>query len=212
MRAIAPSMPPQAFPRQGRRRPARGRVPQAPTKHTCVSGRAPAAKLRPTTQTRRRYIAARANLPLHRQSRIYLLCPAVQLPCRSSTVAAASRRWLRRTTTSTWPKQILRYRTRPHKACSAGPLKPERSEWHSHLNSPSGMHVRAPPAFPVSRAKLPHGVCHVSLLLPALFSRLLPAFRLLLRARLFTCRRAGTVREIVHILASWCGNNMGASI
>ena len=44
------------------------------------------------------------------------------------------------------------------------------------------------------------------------FSRLLPAFRLLLRARLFTCRRAGAVREIVHILAGWYGNHMGTAI
>jgi hypothetical protein len=44
------------------------------------------------------------------------------------------------------------------------------------------------------------------------FSRVLPAFRLLLRARLFTCRRAGAVLEIVHILAGWCGNHMGTAI
>ena len=39
------------------------------------------------------------------------------------------------------------------------------------------------------------------------FFRLLPAFRLLLRARLFTCRRAGAVREIVHILYVWAESN-----
>ena len=44
------------------------------------------------------------------------------------------------------------------------------------------------------------------------FSRVLPAFRLLLRARLFTCRRAGAARETVHILAGWCGNHMGTAI
>ena len=46
----------------------------------------------------------------------------------------------------------------------------------------------------------------------SLFFRVLPAFRLLLRARLFTCRRAGAVREIVHILAGWCSNHMGTAI
>ena len=45
------------------------------------------------------------------------------------------------------------------------------------------------------------------------FSRLLPASKLLLRARLFTYRmRAGALREIVHILAGWCGNHMGTAI
>jgi hypothetical protein len=44
----------------------RGFVPQAPTVKTCISARAPAAKLRPSTQTRRRYVAANINLPLHR--------------------------------------------------------------------------------------------------------------------------------------------------
>ena len=44
------------------------------------------------------------------------------------------------------------------------------------------------------------------------FSRVLPAFRLLLRARLFTFRRAGAARETVHILAGWCGNHMGTAI
>jgi|AntAceMinimDraft_5_1070358.scaffolds.fasta_scaffold94711_1 hypothetical protein len=53
MRAIAPSMPPQACPRQGRRRPTPILfLPLAPTVETCVSGRAPATKLRPTTLTR----------------------------------------------------------------------------------------------------------------------------------------------------------------
>jgi hypothetical protein len=37
MRAIAPSMPPQAFPRYGRWRPTPRSVPQAPAVHTCFS-------------------------------------------------------------------------------------------------------------------------------------------------------------------------------
>jgi hypothetical protein len=40
-------------------------VPQAPAVQTCESGGAPAAVLWPTARTRRRYIAARANLPLY---------------------------------------------------------------------------------------------------------------------------------------------------
>ena len=35
---------------------------------------------------------------------------------------------------------------------------------------PFGLHARAPPVFPVSRAKLPHGVSYVSRLFPALSS------------------------------------------
>jgi hypothetical protein len=59
MRAIAPSMPPHTYPRQGRRRPtprfcAAGAGGVA-TVETCVSA---AAKLQPATRTRRRYIAA----------------------------------------------------------------------------------------------------------------------------------------------------------
>jgi hypothetical protein len=68
--------------------PRRDYVPQAQTVQTCVSAGAPAAKLRPTNC--QRYITARANLQLYRQSRIYLLCPAVQLPSCSSPVATAA--------------------------------------------------------------------------------------------------------------------------
>jgi hypothetical protein len=57
-----------AFPRQGRRRAMpRFRAAGAggvTTVETCVSGGAPAAKLRTATQTRRRYIAARVKMPL----------------------------------------------------------------------------------------------------------------------------------------------------
>jgi hypothetical protein len=40
-------------------------LPQAPAVQTCVSAGAPTAALRPSTQTRRRYVAARINLPLY---------------------------------------------------------------------------------------------------------------------------------------------------
>jgi hypothetical protein len=68
MRAIAPGMPPHIFPQQGHRRPtprvraagASG-TKQAPTVQTCVSAGAPAAKLRPSTKYRRRYVAAKIN-------------------------------------------------------------------------------------------------------------------------------------------------------
>jgi hypothetical protein len=73
--------------------PRRGFVPQAPAVQTCISAGAPAEKLRPSTQTRRRYVAAKINLLLFRYSQIYLLCPAANLPNCSSPVATASRRW-----------------------------------------------------------------------------------------------------------------------
>ena len=60
----------------------------------------------------------------------------------------------------------------------------------NNLISRSG-NMRALPAFPCSRAKLPHGVSYISLL-RALFSRVLPTSKLLFRARLYTCRRAST--------------------
>jgi hypothetical protein len=63
--------------------------------------------LRLMTRTSRRYVAARANLPLHRYSQIYLLFPNAHLPSSSSPVAAASGRWPWRTATSTWPQHIF---------------------------------------------------------------------------------------------------------
>jgi hypothetical protein len=52
--------------------------------------------------------------------------------------------------------------------------------------------ARAPPIF-FCRAKLPHENYCVSPLSPVSFSIVLPAARLLLRARLFTCKRASAV-------------------
>jgi hypothetical protein len=93
MPAIAPNMPPNARPRQGRRRPAprfcAACAGGVTTAKACVSA---AVKLRLTTRTRRRFIAARANLPLCRYSWYYLLCPAARLPSCSSPAATASRR------------------------------------------------------------------------------------------------------------------------
>ena len=69
---------------------------------------------------------------------------------------------------------------------------------------------------PVSRATLTHGFLTFIHSFPPPFSPfsrvLLPAFRLLLRARLFTCRRAFAEREVVHVLAGQCGNHMGTAI
>jgi hypothetical protein len=45
----------------------------------------------------------------------------------------------------------------------------ERLESQNHFNVPFGIQARAPPVFPVSRAKLPHGVSYDSPLLLALF-------------------------------------------
>jgi hypothetical protein len=112
-------MPPHAFPGRATRGPRRGPLRQAPTVKTWVSGGAPATRPRPSAQTRRRYVAARANLLLYRETRIFLLYPAVHLPRFSLRVATASRRWPWRAATSTWPKHIFRDRTRPHLACFA---------------------------------------------------------------------------------------------
>jgi hypothetical protein len=67
----------------------------------------------------------------------------------------------------------------------------------NHLNFPFGMHARAPPAFPVSRTKLPRGAVQVYPLLPALFLPLAPRLQ------------AASSREILHMQASQCGNQMG---
>ena len=75
LRALPPAAPPEPPHTQTYNRdltskdpggPRRGCVPQAPTVQTCISAGAPAAKLRPSTQTRRRYVAATINLPLYR--------------------------------------------------------------------------------------------------------------------------------------------------
>jgi hypothetical protein len=63
----------------------------------------------------------------------------------------------------------------------------------NHFVLPFGIHARTPPAFPVSRAKLPRGVSCVHPLFRALFSRVLPASRPLLCARFRTCRQASAV-------------------
>jgi hypothetical protein len=70
-------------------------------------------------------------------------------------------------------------------------------KWQNHLAFPFRIRARAPPAFPVSRAKLPHGVSYISLLLPALFLPLAPSLQ------------AAFSREILHMQASQCGNQMG---
>jgi hypothetical protein len=67
MRAIVPSITPNAFPRKGRRKP---------TPRSCAAGAGgvttiekcvgAAAKLRQTTRTRRRFVAARISLQLYR--------------------------------------------------------------------------------------------------------------------------------------------------
>ena len=90
--------------------------------------------------------------------------------------------------------------------------KSERLDYQNHFIFPSRIHARARITFPVSRATLTHGFLMFIHSFPppfSPFSRVLPAFRLLLRARLFTCRRAVAAREIVHILAGWCGNHNG---
>jgi hypothetical protein len=73
LRALPPAAPPASphtqtdnrdITSKDARGPRRGFVPQAQTVQTCISAGAPIAKLRPSTQTRRRYLAAKINLPL----------------------------------------------------------------------------------------------------------------------------------------------------
>jgi hypothetical protein len=116
-------------PRQGRWRPTprfyaagAGGVPPV---QTYVGGGAPAAKLRPMIRTRPMYISAKAYLPLYRYSR-----PAVYLPsCSFSAAKASWRCWPWRTAMGTWPKQILRDRTRPHAASFARSPQIGTLEW-----------------------------------------------------------------------------------
>jgi hypothetical protein len=150
------------------------------------------AKLRPTTRARRRYIAARANSPLYRYSRIYLLYPAAILTSCYFSAAAASRRWSWRNAASTWPKQIYRDRTCPHPACFVRCPKLERLETQLNFS------VRDTRARATCISLLPVPNCHTDFLTflrssPPFFSRALPASRLLLRTRLCTCRRASAV-------------------
>ena len=94
-------------------------MPQAQTVQIFVSAGAPAVKLQPSTNTRRRYVTARIHLPLYRKSRIHLLFLAVHLPSCSSHVATASRRWPWQTETSTWPNHILPHPPAPSVLCTA---------------------------------------------------------------------------------------------
>jgi hypothetical protein len=141
MHTIAPSMPSHACPSSAAEGPRRGVVPQAPTVQICVSGGA----------------------PLHRESRMYEPCPAVHLPSRSLSVAAASLRWPWRAATSTWPKFFFRDRTRSHLACFARcPPKAQSSRGRrSNSTFSFGKDTCTPPAFQLyqcSRDNLPHGV------------------------------------------------------
>jgi hypothetical protein len=79
------------------------------------------------------------------------------------------------------------------------------SDWPNHFTVSFAVHASAPPVFPVSRAKLPHGVsCIFPHTSPSFFSRVLPASRLRLHARLRTCRRASAVARWAHTFGRWC--------
>ena len=68
-----------------------------------------------------------------------------------------------------------------------------------------------PPAFPVFCAKLPHRDSYVSPLFHGLFSRVLPAFRLFLRARLLTCRHASEVTRWAPSFRRCCATSMASA-
>ena len=141
MRAIAPGIQPHAFPWQGRRGPRRGFVPQAPT--------------------------AQNALVVEHPPHSY--CQRLELVEGTSPQGTSSRHWPWRTVTSTWPKQEFRDRTRQHLTRFVRFPKHGMLEWQNHLTFWFGIHARAPPEFPASRAKFPHGVSCVSPLLPAPF-------------------------------------------
>jgi hypothetical protein len=135
MRAIAPSIPQHAFPRQDCWRP----TPSFFCRRRQRYKYAPVVERPPQSYGQRLKLvegASARGLICHcaAQSRIYVLCPAVHLPCSSTPVATASRRWHWRTATGTWPKQIFLDRTRPHPACFKRCPKFERLE--KQLNFP----------------------------------------------------------------------------
>jgi hypothetical protein len=68
------------------------------------------------------------------------------------------------------------------------------------LSFPFGIRARATPAFPVSCAKLPHGVSFVSPLFPALFLPLVLSLK------------GSSPRDILHMKAGQCDNQMGSKL
>ena len=100
------------------------------------------------------------------------------------------------------PIQTFRDRARPHPAYFARRLQLERLQKHFIL--PLEIHARTLSAFPVSRAKLSHGVSYLSSLFPALFSHMLSTSRLLLRAILFACRRVSAATRWAPSFWRWC--------
>jgi hypothetical protein len=207
MRAITPSIPQFVCPRQGRRRPmpgfyaagevtefalgavyglkwlffAHGRAAGGPRRglrrrrwwrgvtavKTSIGGGAPVAKLSASDPN-----SSKVNRR-EEQSR-----PAAHLLSCSSPAATGSRRcrpW--RAAISTWPKHIFRDHSRPLPARFA--RCPQAS---------------APPVFPLSRVKLPHGIPYVYPIPPELYLPRAPRFQ------------DSSSREIVNIQAGQCGN------
>jgi hypothetical protein len=92
-----------------------------------------------------------------------------------------------------WLKHIFHERTRPQPARSA--RRPQLEWLGSYFSFPLGIHARAPPEFPVTRTKIPHG-----------FLRLFASPRPCLphAPRL----QASSSREFVHMQAGQCGSQM----
>jgi hypothetical protein len=93
------------------------------------------------------------------------------------------------------PRNILAERS--HTTCFIRYPKLKRLDRSNHLIFPFEIYVCAPPEFSVTRAKLPHGVSYVSPLLPALFLPRAPRLQV------------ATSREIAHMQAGQCDNQMG---
>ena len=98
------------------------------------------------------------------------------------------------------PEQTFRLLDMPTPSVLCTAPKAREVEVVNHLFFPFGIHTRAPPVFPVSRAKLSHGVSYVSPLLPTFFLPLAPRLQ------------AASLRKIVHMQAGQCGNQMGSKL
>jgi hypothetical protein len=179
MRAIALSMPPHAHPQQGRRRPA----------PFFFAAGANGTNMRQWSSARPKSYGQRIELVQDASARgpachcidkaeymysspLYI-CRTVFSCCDSvAALTLANCNWhvAEANISRPHPPTPSVLRTEP---------KLEKLEWQNNLTSPFGIHTRAPPALPVSRVELPHGVSCVSPLLPALFLPLTIELRIL---------------------------------
>ena len=125
---------------------------------------------------------------------------------RPSPVAAASRRWPWRTATATWPKRILPNPLTPSVLCKA-PKSREIRVVTSLYFPVLDTHARANgiSCFPCQTTT--RSFLRFSASPRLFFSRVLPASRLFLRARLRTCRQASEVTRWVPSFRKCCATS-----